>query len=217
VSPADRQLIEAVRSELSRRAKPDKADPMRAYMKSELPFYGVQKPARQAAFEEVFAAHPLAGFEEWRATVFALWDEARFREERYGAIALTGDRHYAAYQTPEALPLYERLIVTGAWWDFVDELATRRVGPILRSHAHEVRPIVLAWSRHDDLWLRRTSIICQIGSKGRTDRELLTPASSRAWASGTSFSARQSGGPSASTRRRIPAPWPDTSMREPRT
>jgi len=63
--------------------------------------------------------------------------------------------------------------VTGAWWDFVDELATRRVGPILRSHAQEVGPIVLAWSRHDDLWLRRTSIICQIGSKGRTDRELL--------------------------------------------
>ena len=146
---------------------------MRAYMKSALPFYGVQKPARRAAFTEVFAAHPLAGFEEWRATVLALWDEARFREERYGAIALTGDRRNAAHQTPDALPLYERLIVTGAWWDFVDELATRRVGPILRAYFDEVRPVVLTWSRSDDRWLRRTSIICQIGSKHETDFELL--------------------------------------------
>ena len=36
---------------------------MQAYMKSELRFYGVQKPARSAAFAEVFAMHPLAGFE----------------------------------------------------------------------------------------------------------------------------------------------------------
>ena len=34
---------------------------------------------------------------------------------------------------PTSLPLYEDLIVTGAWWDFVDEIAARRVGPILRA------------------------------------------------------------------------------------
>jgi 3-methyladenine DNA glycosylase AlkD len=36
-----------------------------------------------------------------------------------------------------------------------------------------MRPIVLGWSRHDDHWLRRTSIICQVGSKGLTDQDLL--------------------------------------------
>lgn len=27
------------------------------------------------------------------------------------------------------MPLYRYLIETGAWWDFVDEIAARRVGP----------------------------------------------------------------------------------------
>jgi 3-methyladenine DNA glycosylase AlkD len=173
MTAANRHLIEAMRAELARRADPEKAPGMQAYMKSELPFYGVQAAGQREAAREVFAAHPLDGFDEWHATVLALWDEARFREERYAAIDLTGDRRYRTFQTPAALPLYEQLIVTGAWWDFVDELATRRVGPIVRAHAGQVRPTVLAWSGHEDPWLRRTSIICQIGSKADTDTDLL--------------------------------------------
>jgi 3-methyladenine DNA glycosylase AlkD len=169
----NRRLIEAVRAELTRRADAGKAPGMQAYMKSELPFYGVQAAGQREAFKAAFAAHPLDGFDEWRATVLALWHEARFREERYAAIGLTGDRRYRAHQTPEALALYEHLIATGAWWDFVDAIAVQRVGPILRAHRAQARPIVLGWSREEDPWLRRTSIICQIGSKARTDTDLL--------------------------------------------
>jgi hypothetical protein len=39
---------------------------MQAYMKSAMPFYGVQKPARVALAREVFAAYPLSSFEAWR-------------------------------------------------------------------------------------------------------------------------------------------------------
>jgi hypothetical protein len=28
--------------------------------------------------------------------------------------------------------MYEELIVTGAWWDYVDDIASHRIGPILR-------------------------------------------------------------------------------------
>ena len=31
------------------------------------------------------------------------------------------------------------MIVTGAWWDLVDELASQRVGPVLLDHPAEVR------------------------------------------------------------------------------
>jgi 3-methyladenine DNA glycosylase AlkD len=169
----NRRLIEAVRAELASRADPEKAPGMQAYMKSELPFHGVQAAGQREVFKAAFAAHPLDGFDEWRATVLALWHEAHFREERYAAIGLSGDRRYRAFQTPESLPLYEQLIVTGAWWDFVDAIAVHRVGPILRARPEAVRPTVLGWSRDADPWLRRTSIICQIGSKMRTDSDLL--------------------------------------------
>ena len=68
----------------------------------------------------------------------------QFREERYAAIDLTGHRLYRAYQRPDTLPLYEDLIVTGAWWDYVDEIAARRVGPILRAAPERVAPVMRA-------------------------------------------------------------------------
>jgi DNA alkylation repair enzyme len=54
-------MIEAVRAELTARANPAKAPDMQAYMKSEMPFLGVQKPARKEIAREVFATYPLEG------------------------------------------------------------------------------------------------------------------------------------------------------------
>ena len=72
--------------------------------------------------------------------------------------------------------MYEELIVDGAWWDVVDELASRRVGPILRADRAGVTPILRAWAEDPNLWKRRTSIICQLKAKDDTDLELLTDA-----------------------------------------
>jgi 3-methyladenine DNA glycosylase AlkD len=130
----------------------------------------VLKPLARA----VLTAHPLPDEASWRHTALALWREAEYREERYLAIALTGHRAYAAYQTPAALPLYEELIVTGAWWDYVDEVAISRLGPILRAHPEIGRPLALAWRGDPDLWRRRSAIIHQVKAKAATDLGLLT-------------------------------------------
>jgi len=122
----------------------------------------------------VFAAHPLPDRRDWEQTVRTLWDEAAYREERYAAIALTGHRFYRDYQDPVLIPLYEHMIVTGAWWDHVDELASRRVGPVLLHHPAEAAPVMRTWSTDPDRWRRRTSIICQLGAKQQTDLALLT-------------------------------------------
>jgi 3-methyladenine DNA glycosylase AlkD len=107
-------MIEAIRRELAARADPAKATEMRAYMKSEMPFLGVQKPGRREVARIVFPAYPLEGFEAWRDTVLRLWREATYREERYLAIALARDARHRSHRTTAALPMYEELIVTGA-------------------------------------------------------------------------------------------------------
>lgn len=166
----DHALVEAVRAV----ADPAKAEPMRAYMKSELPFLGVPKPARTQALRPVLRDHVVRSRERWAATVRALWDEAAFREERYAAIALAQSRPYAAWAAePASLPLYEHLIVTGAWWDYVDEVAIRSVGPVLRASRDAVAPVLRAWARDADRWRRRAAVICQVGAKDETDVELL--------------------------------------------
>jgi 3-methyladenine DNA glycosylase AlkD len=170
----DAGLVKAVRTGLTELADPAKAPEMQRYMKSEMPFRGVQKPARAALGARLFAEYPLSGVDTWTATVLELWRGAEYREERYLALDLTGYRRYSGWQRPGLLPLYEELIVTGAWWDFVDEVANRRIGRLLRAYPAELTPAMLAWSRDPDPWKRRTSIICQLGSKGDTDVHLLT-------------------------------------------
>jgi 3-methyladenine DNA glycosylase AlkD len=167
------ELIGALREALADYADPEKAAAMQAYMKSAMPFRGVQGPQQAEICRRVFAAHPLGSPDEWRATVLALWHEARFREERYMAVALTGDRRYRAFQTPDVLPLYEELIVTGAWWDLVDTVAIHRVGDLLRRYPETMRDTMLMWSRDADLWKRRAAILSQNAFKAATDEELL--------------------------------------------
>src|SRR6185436_11883093 len=77
------------------------------------------------------------------------------------------------FQTPAALPMYEELIVTGAWWDYVDLLASHCLGKILRHHPKEMTREMKTWSRCDDMWKRRSSILCQLGFKKDTDLKLL--------------------------------------------
>jgi hypothetical protein len=42
--------------------------------------------------------------------------------------------------------------VTGAWWDYVDAIAPRRVGNLLRRYPEEMRRELTAWSRADEVW-----------------------------------------------------------------
>jgi 3-methyladenine DNA glycosylase AlkD len=172
----DEGLIAAIRTELQRVADPDKAPAMQAYMRSAMPFLGVPKPERSQVTTRVFAAHPLADRPTYEATVRALWNGAAYREERYSAIALTGYRLYRQYQDVAALRLYDEMVVTGAWWDYVDEIASRRIGPVLRADPGRVTPIVRSWAHDPDRWRRRVSIIAQLGAKQFTDLELLTEA-----------------------------------------
>jgi Predicted DNA alkylation repair enzyme len=166
-------LQKAVRLALSEIADPAKAPAMQAYMKSAMPFLGVQAGPRRTALRAVFAEHRIESAPEWRRAVLTLWREAEYREERYAAIELSGFRYYRRWQTLYTVPMYEEMIVTGAWWDFVDELAIRRIGPLLREYPETMRPLMLEWAHDPDLWKRRTAILCQNKFGRQTDTGLL--------------------------------------------
>ncbi|GAA3462225.1 DNA alkylation repair protein [Saccharothrix longispora] len=164
-------LAGVIRRGLAAAASPGEAPGMRRYMKSDMPFLGVPKPERVRVLRAALAEHPLTSRGEWLATALELWRDARFREERYAAVDLTGRRR--DWQDVDLLPVYDEFVVTGAWWDFVDEVAANRVGPLLRAHPAHVTPLVRAWATDEDRWRRRTAVICQLASKDATDRDLL--------------------------------------------
>jgi 3-methyladenine DNA glycosylase AlkD len=168
-----RPLLAEVRRELARAADPVRAPAMQAYMKSAMPFRGVAGPAQARICTAVFSRHPLPDFDAWRDTALALWRGATYREERYAALMLTGARRYQAFQRLETIPMYEELIVTGAWWDFVDLIASRRIGPLLAAHPRPLSALMRRWSRDRNMWKRRTAILCQLSFKHDTDARLL--------------------------------------------
>ena len=122
---ADVELIGAVRAALRGAAQPELARPMQAYMKSATPFLGVRVPMMRALTRAEAKRRPFTTSADLSDTVLRLWREAGYREERYAAIALLDTPAARRLREPAALATLRELIVTGAWWDYVDELAHR--------------------------------------------------------------------------------------------
>lgn len=169
-TPDPTDLAEFVSSRLAEQADPIDAAAMARYMKTDMPFYGVKTKPRRAIFKEAVRRFPVANRQEYEAAVLALW-ALPHREEKYAAIEFAwGHREF---HTPASLPMYERLITEGAWWDLVDGVAPYLVGPMLVKWPEQVRPVLDGWAAHDDVWLRRSAFIAQIRIKEKIDTDLL--------------------------------------------
>ena len=143
---------------------------MQAYMKNVAPFFGVKTEARRALQKEVWKEHSLPAKAEWEGVVnhlFAL-------PER--------DFHYAALEmlqavrnqwTGDELPLFEWLVQAKPWWDTVDVVATKLVGPFFLKFPEKKAETAPRWVALPNMWLRRTAIIFQNSYKAKTDEALL--------------------------------------------
>ena len=100
---------------------------MQAYMKSAMRYHGVPTPLLRKICKEAFVDLQFRTASRWQAEVLGLWREATFREERYAALLLAGDKRALRFQTLSAMKMFEELIVTGAWWDYADDIAPIRV------------------------------------------------------------------------------------------
>jgi 3-methyladenine DNA glycosylase AlkD len=166
-------LLPQLRRALQKAGDPARAPAMQAYMKSAMPYHGVPTPLLRQICKAMFADVQFSTASHWQALVLEIWRGALFREERYAALCLAGDRRAQPFQTPSAMKIYEELIITGAWWDYVDDIASHRIGPILEDYPGPIRRKMLSWSKSSNLWKRRAAILCQLGFKADTDLDLL--------------------------------------------
>lgn len=161
----DTTLVAGIRMALREAADPALAPGQQAYMKSDMPFLGVRVPA----VRHLVRGLAKGATDDLQTAALVLWHEARFREERYAALALMALPALRGDAT--TLPVHEEMIRTGAWWDLVDEIA-HRLRELLDQNpglAVEMR----IWADDDDLWIRRSAIICQLQRREDTDLELL--------------------------------------------
>lgn len=159
----DRRLA-ALAIAFQARADEERAPGMAAYMKGQFAFLGIASPERRAAQKEVLGDWQAPSADDLAAFARSCWlrDE---REYQYAACD-TLVRHVTRLG-PDALALAEELITTKPWWDTVDALAGRVVGPLAE------RTVIERWLTSGDLWLERTAILHQLHYGERTDADFL--------------------------------------------
>jgi len=143
---------------------------MAAYMKTDMPFYGVPKSARLPILKAMHKQFIPPSPDAYIDGVQALW-QLRHREEKYTAIDFA-IRH-SKYITPAAMPMYEQLIREGAWWDLVDAVATLLVGRVLLNHRTETATTMEKWIDDKDMWIRRAALLAHLKHKTSTDQAQL--------------------------------------------
>jgi 3-methyladenine DNA glycosylase AlkD len=148
----------------------ENATAMRAYMKERFVFYGIKSPKRRE-LQKLFLAEQ--GFPAlFDKEVFsALWKADQREYQMFGLDLL---RRQAKKAEEKDIKLIEKLIITKSWWDTVDGLASWVCGPYFLKFPEKTRPITQGWAESENMWLRRASILFQLGYKENTDRNILT-------------------------------------------
>ncbi len=165
-------LLSALSAAFAAHAQPGEAIAMQAYMKSDLPFWGVATPLRRQLVAQT-AARVDAQKTARPETVLHLWRSATHREMRYAALDLLRLPHYKKALSLSWLPAVQELVLTGQWWDTNDEVSGQVLPVLLQRHPAELKALMLQWAHSQDLWQRRAAMLAQRGLKTGFDAHLL--------------------------------------------
>jgi 3-methyladenine DNA glycosylase AlkD len=137
---------------------PARAKQDRAYLKSDLRFYGATVPEIRRAAADFAHAHRDLSHAELRAIVTALYATDRY-EYRSVAIALLG--RYEALLRERDLPGLIGLVGRSDTWAHVDWLATDVIGGILEQYPAGLKRLP-GWAGDASFWVRRTALLAQV-------------------------------------------------------
>jgi len=136
------------------------ADQMKAYMKGHFSYFGIKSPDRRAVTKEWIAEWKNLSVDEIFLFARKLWEMPEREYQMTGMDLLSKIEK----KTEEKHILdMEWFIQNKSWWDTVDWLASHLVGNwVFKFDGHE---LMEEWNSHDNMWMRRTSIIYQINRK----------------------------------------------------
>ena len=163
------QFVPRLRELFEQHRDPARAAAMCAYMRNQFPFMGIPSPKQKELTRQAIAGLAKPTQADLTVLSHALWAMDQ-REYQYVAVAqmVTNVRVCDA----SFLPQVHWLITTKPWWDAVDALAARVVGPLVAGFP-ELRWEMDDWTGSENPWLARTAILHQLGYKERTDQDRL--------------------------------------------
>ena len=151
-------------------ANPAQAGPMKKYMRDQFEYLGIKSPQASVLLREHINEHGLPPLDQLDIILRELWMLPQ-REFQYAAITLAGKLEKMV--EPEFIATIEYLITTKSWWDTVDTLAGHAVGSQFKRFPAVKEKYLKKWRKSDNFWLRRTTLLFQLGYKKETDFDLL--------------------------------------------
>lgn len=162
--------VRALKAHFEAHANPAIAAPMKKYMRDQFEYLGIKSPQVAALQREFIAQHGLPSMEALDVISRELWKLPQ-REFQYIAMNLIGK--FEKKVDEEFITTLEHLIITKSWWDTVDLLASHPVGTMFKRFPNVRKKYLGKWRKSENMWLRRTTLLFQLGYKKETDFDLL--------------------------------------------
>lgn len=160
----------SLKSLFEQNANPTQAGPMKKYMRDQFEYLGIKSPQTSVLLREHIHEHGLPPFDQLDIILRELWSLPQ-REFQYTSITLAGKLEKKV--EPEFITTIEYLLTTKSWWDTVDALASHAVGSQFNRFPEVKQKYLKKWRKSDNFWLRRTTLLFQLGYKKETDFDLM--------------------------------------------
>ncbi len=151
-------------------ANPVQAEPMKKYMRAQFEYLGIKSPQVTVLLREHIHAHGLPPLDKLDVILGELWSLPQ-REFQYAATSFLGRLENKL--EPDFIITIEYLLITKSWWDTVDTIAGNIVGTHFKRFPKVREKYLRKWRKSDNFWLRRTTLLFQLGYKQETDFDLL--------------------------------------------
>jgi 3-methyladenine DNA glycosylase AlkD len=166
-----KEYVVLVSDALNAHADPKRALEMKAYLRNQFEFLGIQTPTRRSIFKVLPKLPKDAPLILQIAN--ELWKKPE-REFRYVACDLLSQN--AQVFGLEDLPAIKKLLQQDSWWETVDSLSGAIGDIVLKEKINHLnsQAIMDEWLQDSDFWVRRSAMIHQLGWKAKTDQERLS-------------------------------------------
>lgn len=151
-------------------ANPANAAPMKKYMRDQFEYLGIKSPQFKSLLTGFIKQNGLSPIDDLDTISRELWDLPQ-REFQYLATSLIGRMEKQLNE--EFIVTLEYLITHKSWWDTVDTIAGHSVGVMFKRFPKVKAKYLKKWRNSENFWLRRTTLLFQLGYKKETDFELL--------------------------------------------
>jgi 3-methyladenine DNA glycosylase AlkD len=142
----------------------------KVYLRNQFEFYGIKTERRRAIQKPFLAKQYLPAKETLIQIVTALWQKPQ-REFQYYAQELV--LKYIKDFEKKDVELLEYMVTHKSWWDTVDFIATKLLGPYFKLYPDQQRVYVQKWIASDNIWLQRAALLFQLKYKENLDTHVL--------------------------------------------